>query len=88
MVGKSDFKENPKSDLDLDLGFVNYFCHLPPRRPCLQSAILCLHFLHFNEELELYMFSELTRWIEKNIEIVSMKFDPLHHKVSSEKWMT
>ena len=22
MVGKSDFKENPKSDLDLDLGFV------------------------------------------------------------------
>ena len=23
MVGKSDFKENPKSDLDLDLGFVN-----------------------------------------------------------------
>ena len=22
-VGKSDFKENPKSDLDLDLGFVN-----------------------------------------------------------------
>ena len=24
MVGKTDFKENPKSDLDLDLGFVNY----------------------------------------------------------------
>ena len=24
VVGKSDFKENPKSDLDLDLGFVNY----------------------------------------------------------------
>ena len=23
MVGKSDFKENPKSDLDLDLEFVN-----------------------------------------------------------------
>ena len=23
MVGKSDFKGNPKSDLDLDLGFVN-----------------------------------------------------------------
>ena len=23
MVGKSDSKENPKSDLDLDLGFVN-----------------------------------------------------------------
>ena len=22
VVGKSDFKENPKSDLDLDLGFV------------------------------------------------------------------
>ena len=22
MVGKSNFKENPKSDLDLDLGFV------------------------------------------------------------------
>ena len=24
MVGKSDSKENPKSDLDLDLGFVNW----------------------------------------------------------------
>ena len=24
LVGKSDFKENPKSDLDLDLGFVNF----------------------------------------------------------------
>ena len=24
VVGKSDFKENPMSDLDLDLGFVNY----------------------------------------------------------------
>ena len=24
VVGKSDFKENPKSDLDLDLGFVNF----------------------------------------------------------------
>ena len=23
VVGKSDFKENPKSDLDLDLGFLN-----------------------------------------------------------------
>ena len=23
MVGKNDFKENPKSDLNLDLGFVN-----------------------------------------------------------------
>ena len=23
-VGKSDSKENPKSDLDLDLGFVNW----------------------------------------------------------------
>ena len=23
MVGKSDFNENPQSDLDLDLGFVN-----------------------------------------------------------------
>ena len=23
VVGKSDFKENPKSDLDLDLGFVS-----------------------------------------------------------------
>ena len=23
VVGKSDFEENPKSDLDLDLGFVN-----------------------------------------------------------------
>ena len=23
MVGKSDFKENPKPDLDLDLGFIN-----------------------------------------------------------------
>ena len=23
VVGKSDFKENPKSDPDLDLGFVN-----------------------------------------------------------------
>ena len=23
MVGKSDFKENPKSDMDLDLEFVN-----------------------------------------------------------------
>ena len=24
VVGKSGFKENPKSDLDLDLGFVNF----------------------------------------------------------------
>ena len=24
MVGRSDFKENPKSNLDLDLGFVNF----------------------------------------------------------------
>ena len=24
MVGKPDFKENPKSDLYLDLGFVNF----------------------------------------------------------------
>ena len=24
VVGKSDSKENPKSDLDLDLGFVNF----------------------------------------------------------------
>ena len=26
VVGKSDFKENPKSDMDLDLGFVNSEC--------------------------------------------------------------
>ena len=25
MVEKSDFEENPKSDLDLDLGFVNTY---------------------------------------------------------------
>ena len=29
MVGKSDFKENPQSDLDLDLGFVKNEPHLP-----------------------------------------------------------
>ena len=27
VVGKSDFKENSKSDLDLDLGFVNKSQH-------------------------------------------------------------
>ena len=29
MVGKSDSKENPKSDLDLDLGFVKNRVKIP-----------------------------------------------------------
>ena len=29
MVGKTDFKENPKSYLDLDLGFVNSTANFP-----------------------------------------------------------
>ena len=38
MVGKTDFKENPKSNLDLDLGFVKIRWCLSPHRFSLQSA--------------------------------------------------
>ena len=39
MNGKYDFKENPKSDLDLDLGFVKSFNRLNFEDFCRESRI-------------------------------------------------
>ena len=49
VVGKSDFKENPKSDLDLDQRFVKNFSHRRNPFPPLQKKKFILFYFYFVE---------------------------------------